>query len=233
MATDDRDSGLSGTTQTGAAGDIPPPPSKVKTFTQDEVSALMAKESKQGKSAGAKSTKEQIAELFGLEDPEALSKAAEVYKAALAAEEGRKDEVTKAAEAAAAARAEAEQLGNEYRRGIRQAALESALRTVPSGSEDVSAVKEDRLQFAVNASIGPVLAASDDDLSTVIEETVNNLRSNVPELFGSGNGGPALTRTPPPAGRPVKERTGGSNSTSDEVKAALERINKRSKPYSI
>lgn len=170
----------------GAEGGNPPAPAP-KTFTQEEVSAMLTREKDQGKRAA----EEAIAKQLGVSIEDAKKLIADAKKR----EDAEKSEAQKAREAADAEKAEAERNKSEAARERHATRVERALlRALPKDLDDDKLdARVSKLTRLIDVEVG----ADDAAIKAAVEE----LRKEWPELFptnGSGNGG----KNPPPPGDP-------------------------------
>lgn len=183
-----------------------PGPPATKTFTQDEVAALAAKEKSQGERAGARKALEDFAAANGFtsaDDAKAFIEAARQAKeAALSEEEKRKaaldrrEQELAAKEAAAVAR---ERIANRR----------SVLVGLGATGEDL----EDATAL---------LRVEDDADDTTVSEAAAKLKERRPELFGAARTPAAAapaSMPPAPGGSPAGGPPPRTPATKDDVKA--------------
>lgn len=199
----------------GAAVEPPKPgPPATKTFTQDEVVALAAKEKSQGERAGARKALEDLAAKHGLNSAtdidEFIGLARQAQQDALSEEEKRRAELERreqdlvAREAAAVAR---------ERAANRRSAL-VGLGATGDDLEDAAAL----------------LRVEDDADDTAIAEAAEKLKARRPELFGAAKQQTDPNAAPPaPTGLPASgmPRPGATNAKPGD--RGLEMLRRRGK----
>lgn len=145
-----------------------------KTFTQDEVNALIAREKSEAKRAGAKTSAETISTQLknaGFGDDAKLEDILALAKSKTDADDALKSEAEKAKDAADAAKTEANKILAEAKQERFEAKVERLL-------TDASNVKIARAGLAAY----DITAESTDDEVT---EAIKSLKTDAPGLFGT------------------------------------------------
>lgn len=158
-----------------------------RTFTQDEVSNIAAREKAQGRQAA----ENQLAEDLGVP----IEEAREIIEQHRQREEAEKTEAQKAREAADREKAEAEQAKAEAARERHDAKVERALLKAGVNPDIL-----ERATPSLNLEVGADDAA--------IKAEIDALKKDVPSFFGTGNGKPPSSTpggTPPSGGQPNKD----------------------------
>ncbi len=207
MAKDDKGANRKTGTETGTANKTPETGTgeEGKTLTQDEVNALLARTRSEATEAANKASNEAL----GM-DP---AKAKAILEAHEAAEEAKKDDLTKATEAAEATTKLADAAIAEAQVDSLRAQFAFAL-TVPTNDdkgEPLPAAKPDRVETLVGMAVQQALTSEGGD--DIVATTVAGLRVSVPELFGPPQEDNANGTKKPPA--PTPGRTMGETSTSN------------------
>lgn len=178
-----------------------------RTFTQDEVTRMTAREKNQGRQAAA----QEIADELGMP----IEEAKQVLAAARERDEAQKSEAEKARDKADRERQEAEKAKAAAARERYDARVERALIRAGIGSDDTS-----RLERVARM----VTADTEADFDAIVDE-VDTLKEDFPELFGGsggegGEGDGSGRRTPgSDPGRPPRRR----QSTEDAMNRGAER----------
>lgn len=144
-----------------------------RTFTQEEVTRMMAREKSQGREAAERALSEELG--VSLDD------AKSIIKAARDAEEAAKSEAQREKEAAEAARREAEAEKAAAARERHDLKVERML-----GIADEAKAARVRKMLTVEAG------ASDDD----IQADIDSLKADFPELFTTGESGGGKRKPP-------------------------------------
>lgn len=169
--------------------DDPPP----KTFSQDDVNRIAAREKEQGRQAAAQS----LADDLGV----SLEEAKTIIKEHRDRSEAEKSEAQRAKEAADREKAEAAEEKKAAARERHETKVERRLirAGVPDDEEGLK-----RVMRMVTVEVG----ASDDDLQAEID----SIKTQFPTLFGTGEGGGGRGRAPSgdPPGSPPKPKGGES-----------------------
>ncbi|QZN86895.1 hypothetical protein [Cellulomonas sp. C5510] len=175
----------------GTPGAQPPAP---RTFTQDEVTAMMTREKADGRTAA---TREITEKLGGI----SIEDAAALIEAARKADEANQTQAQRDAAAAATAKAEAEQIKAEAAADRHAARVERLLGS--AGATNV-AIAARALDVAVGADEATVTAA------------ITQLKTDAPGLFGTGTPAPHTAPGAPPAQPPAAKT---AQERADEVAA--------------
>ncbi|MGW1814135.1 hypothetical protein ACWCQM_11315 [Streptomyces sp. NPDC002125] len=157
----------------------PGPPTMPRTFTQDELTALAAKEKAQGERAGARAALEKVAADLGftnLDDAKAFIEEGRKAKEAQLSEQEKRERELAEREAKAEAR---EKAAEARERTANRRAVLVGLGATGDDLDDASAL----------------LRVADDADDTDIREAADALKQRRPELFGA-------TRQPDPAAVP-------------------------------
>ena len=173
---------------TDPAGSETPKPAPPKTFTQEQVAALAAKEKSQGERAGARKALEELATANGfsnVDDVQAFIEEARKAREAQMSEQER--EKQRLAEERQQFDRERQQLAQERRTMARERAL-SRLGATGADLEDATAL----------------LRVPDDADDDTVNEAAEALKTRRPELFGATSTQPAQVAAPPaPTGLPA------------------------------
>lgn len=177
----------------GTPGAPPAGTPAVKTFTQEELNAIAAREKDQGRVAALREASEKLGGL-------SIDDAAKLVEAARAADEANKTEAQRALDAANAEKAEAAKIKADAAADRHAARLERLLGK--AGAVDVE-IAARALDVALGADEAAVTAA------------IDALKAKVPGLFG--------TATPPPDTDPGKQPPpgGGAKTTVADQAAAV------------
>lgn len=155
----------------GAGGDPAADPSKKaesKTFTQEDLNRVAAKQKAEGKAAAEKA----LADSLGVP----LDEAKAIIKKAQDEAEAKKDEATKDREKAAKEKTEAEKLKGDAANELRDARIDKAL-----AAEKFPDIDDDKKTEAVRRMVSVAADASYDD----VREAVKELAKNFPGLFAA------------------------------------------------
>lgn len=172
----------------GTPGSTPPAP---RTFTQDEVTAMMTREKADGRSAATR----EIADKLGMSIDDATS----LLAAAKAADDANKTQAQRDAAAAADAKAEAEKAKADALADRHAARVERLLGSAGAANVTVAARAID---VAVGADDATVTAA------------IDKLKTDAPGLFSAAPTAPHTDPSKPPATPPAK-------GTAAELAAAI------------
>lgn len=193
--TEPNPAGAPGTPPAPAAPAVPP------TFTQDQLTAVAAREKSEGRTAALREVSEQLG--MSVEDAKTL------LAAARAADDANKTEAQRALDAANAAKAEAEAAKAEAAADRHVARVERLLTS--SGAANV-AVATRALDVAVGADEATVTAA------------IEKLKTDAPGLFGAApaapHTAPGAPPQQPPAAKSAAERAAEIAASRGYVKPA-------------
>lgn len=192
------------------AADPPRPgPPPARTFTQEEVTSLAAKEKAQGERAGARAALEKFAADNGfsnVDDAKAfIEEARKAHEAQLSEQEKREQALAKreqelaAREAAAVAR----------ERNANRRAVLVGLGATGDDLEDAAAL----------------LRVDDDADDATVQDAAAKLKERRPELFGVAPAAPPAASTPPaPGGAPAGGPPPRTPATKDDVKTQARKL---------
>ena len=165
----------------GTPGSTPPAPPAPRTFTQDEVTAMMTREKADGRSAATR----EIADKLGM----SIDDATALLAAAKAADDANKTQAQRDAADAATAKADAEKIKAEAAADRHAARVERLLGTAGAANVAVAA-------RAIDVTVGA-------DESTVTA-AIEKLKTDAPGLFGAAPAAPHTDPSKPPATPPAK-----------------------------
>jgi hypothetical protein len=189
---------------TPPAADPPKPgPPPTRTFTQDEVTSLAAKEKAQGERAGARRALEEFAAEYGfsnVDDTKAFIEAArKAEQDALSEREKREQALAKREQQLA----EREAAAVARERDANRRAVLVGLGATGDDLDDAAAL----------------LRVADDADDAAVQEAAAKLKERRPELFGVTPPAPQTTPPPAPGGAPAGGPPPRTPATKDDVKA--------------
>ncbi|MFD5899157.1 hypothetical protein [Streptomyces sp. NPDC060366] len=184
-----------------------PGPPAARTFTQDELTALAAKEKAQGERAGARAALEKVAADLGftnLDDAKAFIEEGRKVKEAQLSEQEKREQALADREAKAEAR---EKAAEARERDANRKAVLVGLGATGDDLEDAAAL----------------LRVAEDADDTALAEAATALKARRPELFGSTAPADPAATPPAPTGLPAggMPRPGGNQPKPGERGLAM------------
>lgn len=189
----------------------PPTPPGARTFSQEEVTAMMAREKDQGKRAA----EEALAKSLGCTLEEAKTVIADSRKRA----DAEKSEAQRAREAADAEKAEAERVKGESLRERQNTRIQAALmRAGVTQSDDDKDGSKFEAKLARLTKLVDVEAEAD---AAAVTAAVKSLKDEEPGLFAASGPGKPKPPNSDPAGKPPPDQP-----NSDAFQRGAERAKK-------